>query len=169
MYYSSVAQKVLLINFARTAQGQVLTLHSQALVVLFLYPYIHLGLRWWLAKRLVCCEPSQPWTCAEFCLLICGIFASMNWVKNLELPERVRGSASTGATRRNEAIGPMISRMILISSTDSFAAGLVTFNLVMYRQHGTSPFVDSGTPNTATSETSGCRSAASSRLLVDIR
>jgi len=58
--------------------------------------------------------------------------------------------------------------MILIISTDSFVDGFFTQSFVTYKHNGTSPFVVSGTPKTAASATSGCRSTASSKLDVDI-
>lgn len=103
-------------------------------------------------------------------------------------PLRVLGRAWTRATSRNDAIGlqnviqhlsiarfslnfhthPITSRIILIISTESFADGFLIPSLVTYKHNGTSPFVASGTPNTAASATSGWRRIASSKLEVDI-
>lgn len=47
-----------------------------------------------------------------------------------KLPDLVLGNACTEATNRKAAIGPIISRVMLINSTDNLALGFVTSDRV---------------------------------------
>lgn len=47
-----------------------------------------------------------------------------------KLPDLVLGSACTAATNRNAAIGPIISRVMLINSTDNLALDFVISDFV---------------------------------------
>lgn len=70
----------------------------------------------------------------------------LNYSALLNLPDRVLGNAITGATNRNDAIGPITSRIILINSTPILVDALSVESFIIYKQSGTSPFVGSGMP-----------------------
>lgn len=68
----------------------------------------------------------------------------LNYSALLNLPDRVLGNDAIGATNRNDAIGPITSRIILINSTPILVDALSVESFIIYKQSGTSPLVGSG-------------------------